>query len=264
MSRKCATCMNKSTNICHDCIFDGNIERINRYTVATPERIAQRMTEEERMREQKRKMAEELMCQDYLNIYVSEEFRETFNKAKLFSSQDPDNIKFMSVWARDDVLVASNSYMICELHSSIPFLLQNRYITRIEPFRVWFATEDPTTLEPLKIFPKDYDESFTGLFTEPILDLWSDLRKISKQVTPVNDNTELIKLTLGKNVAANTVIYINPYFLETTKEALGDINCIKYTDNKSSVIFHSKIGRVAIMPIVGSVFNESYKDSTCS
>lgn len=247
MSLKCDTCLNKGTSICNECIFEGNVERKNKYSEATHERIAQRMTEEEKKREKKRIMAEELMCQDYIDIYVSEEFKETFNKAKMFASKDPDNIKFMSVWAKEDALVASNSYMMCELYCVIPFLLRKSYITRIENSRVWIATEDPTTLEPLKIFPKDYDIHFKGLFTQPIL--CSDLIKIAERVT-TDDNTELIKLSLGKNVAANTVIYINPYFLETTTEALGDINCIKYTDNKSSVIFYSKVGRVAIMPIV--------------
>lgn len=256
MSQKCVTCINKETCICDECIFDGNVARKNRYTEATPEWITQYEKEKKRTAEDRRKMAEGLMCQDYLYITFPEDFRETFNKAKLFTKQDPDDIKFMSVWARENALVASNNCMMCELYCSVPFPLLNKYITRVERFGVWIATKNPTTLEPLEIFPKDYDKHFKALFSE----VAADINKIAKRVTTldatVDGNTEVIKLTLGKNVAVNTVIYINPYYYETTLKALGDITYLGYTDDNSPVIFHSKVGRVAIMPIVGRVFSE--------
>lgn len=232
----CEKCQNYDTGVFCECIHNKNLKDC--FEEATPEMISKRESE-------KTKICEDYLCQEYIDIVSPITFVEMFKKAKKFTA-NYKKPRWMLVYAGDDALLASNTFMICEIKCYIPTVLRGKHIARIEPGRVAIATTDPSyaTLipgnKPKLVFPK-YEQFFEHrwVIENP------DFSKIAKRVKSEYVLGEYIKLSLGE-----VKLLLNPNCFDTILEELGSINWIGYTDSTSSVIFGSIIGRVTLSPIV--------------
>lgn len=244
----CDTCINIDTPLCDECIHNESLE--DHYEKATPEKIAQRKEEEKRQEKKRRRQIEEALCQDYIELELTQEFCEAFDRAKMFASQDPNMPRWMVVWAREEALMATNTYIMGEIYCLVPEVLRGKYIARIEPGRAAIATHYPDLCGMPLVFPANYAAIFDHKqeISNP------NFSQITTRTERKDfwETREIITLTCSE-----TEIYLDAQYYDTVLAALGDIHRLGYTDERSGVVFYSQLGRAVVMPLLKSCLGEA-------
>lgn len=231
----CGTCINLDTCICDTCTNNEALHLGDRYERATPEMIAEREAKE-------RKMIEDSLCQEVVQLELEPRFIETFNKCKRFSSNDKP--KYVPVEARKRSLVSSNTYALCELlYCDVPSELQGKNIVKIEGNKVFLAVRMPYTVPdtPLKVLPDDIGRFFKHNYTMPKL----ELDKITERVGDNRTGEPLVELKIEDNH-----IFLRADLYDKAVSILNGIHTVGYTDEYSVVVFIALSGRIAIGPQV--------------
>jgi len=117
----CKKCAHLESRYCNSCYHNDKFD--NRYEEASFEEV-------ERRRKNEHQEMENMLCDQFIRLHLTQEFTEIFSKAKYVVKDCPHPV-YLTIFAKDNSILASDGYMMCQLFCDVPKPLRGKKLVKL-------------------------------------------------------------------------------------------------------------------------------------
>ncbi|MGI9862335.1 hypothetical protein SDD30_13235 [Moorella naiadis] len=230
MAVDCITCKNYRSSLCNNCEFGDRVLE-NYYELALSNEIEKRFLEN--LREQEKSLGCEIISRE-----PDEKLAKALKTAKELVTISPEQpypcvsrAEYLVFCAGEDLLKATNGYLFCEIHCSIPSELSGKNIVYLENKMIG--------LYPGSVFWEKH--------------MVDSLCEVNRKINFSAVKTEDIWYGQAKClIMPDATLRLNKRFLEKVLNVLGKDFEVAYNDadRHQAVVFAKDNIRIAVMPMV--------------